>query len=106
MDAVKDLVLPFVKAADDAAVEKRSGGPQADSRTVLVDTQKPSDLVARLKFNLPDQGQGQEGLLEAIGKILQYSVNTWDQGFLDKLYASNTPVRFLRFPRHPSQRLT
>lgn len=27
-----------------------------------------------------------------IERVLQYSVNTWDQGFLDKLYASNTPV--------------
>ena len=25
-------------------------------------------------------------------KVLQYSVNTWDQGFLDKLYAATTPV--------------
>ena len=28
----------------------------------------------------------------AVEKVLRYSVNTWDQGFLDKLYASITPV--------------
>lgn len=50
--------------------------------------------MSKLKLNLPAEGLGQEGLLDAVGKILDYSVNTWDQGFLDKLYASNTPVCF------------
>jgi hypothetical protein len=27
-----------------------------------------------------------------VQKILKYSVNTWDQGFLDKLYASTNAV--------------
>lgn len=45
-----------------------------------------------MKLSLPGQGQGKEGLLEAIQQVLQYSVNTWDQGFLDKLYASTNAV--------------
>jgi hypothetical protein len=32
------------------------------------------------------------GLLELVERTLQYSVNTWDQGFMDKLYASTNPV--------------
>jgi glutamate decarboxylase len=52
-------------------------------------------LVAKLKFLLPEEGLGKDGLLQSIDKLLKYSVNTWDQGFLDKLYASTTPVSTL-----------
>ena len=45
---------------------------------------------------MPEEGKGKEGLLDSIQKILQYSVNTWEQGFMDKLFASNTPVRISR----------
>jgi hypothetical protein len=30
--------------------------------------------------------------VDIVEKILRYSVNTWDQGFLDKLYASTNAV--------------
>ena len=30
--------------------------------------------------------------MKIVHDVLKYSVNTWDQGFLDKLYASTTPV--------------
>ena len=41
---------------------------------------------------MPEHGTGQDGLIEALQKVLRYSVNTWHQGFLDKLYAStNAP---------------
>jgi glutamate decarboxylase len=33
-----------------------------------------------------------EELFQTIDKVLQYSVNTWNPGFLDKLYASTNPV--------------
>ena len=53
---------------------------------------KPQKLQQLLDFQLPDNGKGQEGLLKELEKILQYSVNTWDQGFLDKLYGSTNAV--------------
>ncbi|KHN93817.1 Pyridoxal phosphate-dependent decarboxylase [Metarhizium album ARSEF 1941] len=94
--AVRGLILPFVKAADDAAAHRESGRLPLDAngtpQSVLVDAIEPHILAARLKFLLPDKAQGKEGLLEAIAKVLRYSVNTWDQGFLDKLYSSNNPV--------------
>lgn len=62
------------------------------AHNVLVDMLKPAQLAAQLKFVLPEEGQGKDGLLHAIQKVLKHSVNTWDQGFMDKLYASNTPV--------------
>ncbi|RPB25550.1 glutamate decarboxylase [Terfezia boudieri ATCC MYA-4762] len=41
---------------------------------------------------MPDEGRGQDGLLKMLEKILKYSVNTWSEGFMDKLYAStNAP---------------
>ena len=30
--------------------------------------------------------------MDILKKILQYSVNTWHQGFLHKLYASTNPI--------------
>lgn len=45
-----------------------------------------------MDVSFPDQGHGKEGFLNAVQKVLQYSVNTWDQGFLDKLYAATTPI--------------
>lgn len=36
--------------------------------------------------------KGKEGLLHTVEQVLKYSVNTWDQGFLDKLYASTNAV--------------
>jgi Glutamate decarboxylase and related PLP-dependent proteins len=34
----------------------------------------------------------QDDLMVVIEKVLQYSVNTWNPGFLDKLYAANNPI--------------
>ena len=64
------------------------GGP----RTSLVEYHKPQKLEQLLGLRLPDTGQGQDGLLNFVKDILQYSVNTWDQGFLDKLYSSTNAV--------------
>ena len=45
-----------------------------------------------ITFDLPENGTGKDGLLETIEQVLKYSVNTWDQGFMDKLYASTNAV--------------
>lgn len=64
------------------------GGP----RTALVEHHKPEKLVSLMKFDLPGDGKGKDGLLATVDQVLKYSVNTWDQGFLDKLYASTNAV--------------
>ncbi|KEY67877.1 hypothetical protein S7711_02089 [Stachybotrys chartarum IBT 7711] len=93
LNAVRQIIVPFVKAADDEATWKPTGSASTRvSGNVLVDTHKPADLLAKMKLVLPSDGKGKDGLLELIQTILRYSVNTWDQGFLDKLYSSNTPV--------------
>jgi glutamate decarboxylase len=57
-----------------------------------VEHHKPEKLASLLNFDLPCNGKGKEGLLNTVEQVLKYSVNTWDQGFLDKLYASTNAV--------------
>jgi glutamate decarboxylase len=104
IDAVKAIIIPYIRAADEAAPDKSSGDASIDeekTQSVLVNPQSPGDLVTRLSFSLPDREQeGRKALLRTIGNILDNSVNTWDQGFLDKLYASTNAVSF-RQPTMP-----
>lgn len=58
----------------------------------MLEHHPPNKLQSLLDIPIPEQGQGKEGWLDAVKQVLHYSVNTWDQGFLDKLYASITPV--------------
>lgn len=85
-------MIPFIRAADDDTISKKKGhGLQANGqgpRTALVEHHEPQKLVQLLDFELPNEGQGRTGFLKWVEKVLQYSVNTWDQGFMDKLYAS------------------
>lgn len=97
VDAIKELIVPFIRAADEDAAALQTGhglvvkggGP----RTALVEYHPPHKLGPLLDLNFSDEGKGKEGLLEIIQKILQFSVNTWTQGFMDKLYSSTDAVR-------------
>ncbi|KAI1350396.1 glutamate decarboxylase [Xylaria sp. FL0043] len=95
INAVKSLIVPYIRAADEASVLRTQGhiGEGPSQRNVLVESHHPEDLVKRLRFSLPEgQGRGKDGLLDTIQDVLKYSVNTWDQGFLDKLYSSTNAV--------------
>lgn len=90
-------MVPFIQRADDLATVRASGGAGSgalpSSALIEGDLLPPATLQQHLASILPtSQGAGKEGLLAAISQILTYSVNTWDQGFLDKLYSSPTPV--------------
>ncbi|TVY80620.1 L-aspartate decarboxylase dtxS4 [Lachnellula suecica] len=96
LKAVQSLIIPFIRSADEDASTKHTGhGLQVSGgapRTALVEHHKPEKLVSLMNFDLPGDGQGKEGLLATVEQLLKYSVNTWDQGFLDKLYASTNAV--------------
>ncbi|KAI1339772.1 glutamate decarboxylase [Xylariaceae sp. FL0016] len=97
IEAVKSLIIPYVRDADSAASSRASGditpGIDKARRNVLVDSHSPEKLLERMKSSLPDgEAKGKDGLLATIRDVLQYSVNTWDQGFLDKLYSSTNAV--------------
>ncbi|KAL4754001.1 hypothetical protein BDW72DRAFT_201004 [Aspergillus terricola var. indicus] len=100
---VEDLLIPFIRSADKDTLgptvpqngvskSNRSNGDHALVGTPLVDYKEPEELQDILQLDLPEQGTGQTGLTSVLRKVLRYSVNTWHQGFLDKLYAStNAP---------------
>ncbi|KAL8674750.1 MAG: hypothetical protein Q9168_000834 [Polycauliona sp. 1 TL-2023] len=92
LDAVQDLLIPFIRAADEDATAKETGHGLSKSgggpRTALVEHHKPQKLAQLLDPQTPETGIGKDGFLALVEKILQYSVNTWDQGFMAKLYAS------------------
>lgn len=87
---------PFIEAADRDALTKGSGHGIAieggGPRTALVEYHPPQKLQSLLDLDLPEQGKGKDGLLAIVEQVLKYSVNTWDQGFMDKLYSSTNAV--------------
>lgn len=93
---MQSLIIPFIRSADEDAATKHTGRgltvPGGVPRTSLVEHHKPEELVKLMNFDLPGNGKGKDGLLHTVEQLLKYSVNTWDQGFLDKLYASTNAV--------------
>jgi glutamate decarboxylase len=87
--AVKSLVVPFIARAD--SEESLSNGGKGAVST-LVDARSPQELVKLLQFELPEDGKGKDGLLAVVDRVLRYSVNTWDRGYMDKLTGSTNAV--------------
>ncbi|KAL9096435.1 MAG: hypothetical protein Q9165_001432 [Trypethelium subeluteriae] len=94
--SIQDLIVPFVRAADEDAISKPSGHGTVVSggapRTTLLEHHPPQKLQSLMGLELPEEGKGKEAVLVMAKQILQYSVNTWDQGFMDKLYHGNNAV--------------
>lgn len=83
LNEMQARVIPFIRAAQ---------GP--DSHLVDVQALDPLKLGQLMKVDvtMPAVGRGAPGLLEVVEKVLKYSVNTWSEGFLDKLYGgTNAP---------------
>lgn len=95
MNAVQDLLLPFIRSADeDTAAEIHPGLSTQDEgpRNSLVERHNPYDLAQLMNIDLPETGLAQAGFLKQVEQILNYSVNTWHRGFMSKLYTStNAP---------------
>ena len=89
---MQELILPHIQAADEDASTKSSGHglqiPGGAPRTVLTEQHPPHKLHSLMNPTLPTTSLGAQGVLDSTRDILKYSVNTWDRGFLDKLYAS------------------
>lgn len=90
--------MPFIATADEDALTKHTGhGLQISGggpRTALVETHPPKKLESLMQdgLQISNESSGKEGLVKLVDQVLKYSVNTWDQGFLDKLYASTNAV--------------
>lgn len=94
-------MIPYIKSADEAHSATSPGCTNGklngnNSHTSLVDPDalSPARLSELLDFSLPEKGLGKDGLLGVVSKVLKYSVNTWNPGFMDKLYASTNAVGF------------
>jgi len=81
------LIHPFIESADTSITSVENGHTKP-----LVDHHEPKELSSILKLDLPQNGVGKEGFLELVETILKNSVNTWDRGFMDKLYGSTNAV--------------
>jgi len=87
LQAVTSQLIPFIRSSTPIRV----GGANHLVDPVALDPQVLSKLL-REDVTMPDEGQGQGGLLKMLEKVLKYSVNTWNEGFMDKLYASTNAV--------------
>lgn len=87
LQAVISQLIPFIRSSNPV----RAGGANHLVDPLALDPHILNKLL-REDATLPDKGQGQEGLLRVLEKVLKYSVNTWNEGFMDKLYASTNAV--------------
>jgi hypothetical protein len=55
-------------------------------------TLPPAQVSKLLGLHLEEKPQGEDGLKKIVDRILELSVNTWDQGFMHKLYAGTNAV--------------
>ncbi|KAM3422246.1 hypothetical protein BST61_g2611 [Cercospora zeina] len=93
LTAVQDLVINFIRSADQDTSFTNDQTSKTNPASALLTQHSPSALQHLLSPSpLPTHGLGRRGLLSAAQTLLSYSVNTWHQNFLDKLYSTNTPV--------------
>lgn len=78
LEGLTQRILGYVKTAD--SVESGSVG-----------TPQTPDQLLQL-FDISKSPNGIPDLFKQVDLILDHSVVTWNQGFLDKLYASTNPV--------------
>lgn len=92
--SLESLVLPFIAAGD--ASKLRQSTAQANGATPplrpLVDRKTPDELAKLVDLGFPNERLGKDRLVQHIQQVLKYSVNPWDQGFMDKLYSATNPV--------------
>lgn len=94
ISSLQKLIHPFIEAADTSITSVENGHSKS-----LVENHEPKDLSQILKLDLPENGVGKEGLMEVVEMVLKYSVNTWDRGFMDKLYGATNAVRISLFQK-------
>ncbi|CCG83439.1 putative Glutamate decarboxylase [Taphrina deformans PYCC 5710] len=58
----------------------------------VLDHYSAQDLKPKLALSCPEKPCGKDALLEILSNTLRYSANTWNPGFMDKLFASTNPI--------------
>lgn len=59
----------------------------ASPKAIILLTCSPNELAQMFEIPLSVDGKDKDGLLRTMKEFQKYSVNTWHQRFLDKLYA-------------------
>lgn len=81
-------MIPFVREADPTFANAHIARGQR-----LINHPLPRrDLVDHLALTFGNSPAGKDGALALISQLLDHSVNTWNQGFMDKLYSGTNPV--------------
>jgi len=93
ISSLQTLIHPFIQSAETSVTSISNGHNKP-----LLEYHDPLELSSILKLELPANGVGKEGTMKIVEKILKYSVNTWDRGFMDKLYESTNAVCLIYFP--------
>lgn len=79
LEKLSHLIIDYVKKAD---------SPDGS----IGQYYSPADLAKQMPIRVDAEGHGIEGLLSSANLILDTSVVTWHQTFLEKLYAGTNPV--------------
>lgn len=91
LELVKGSLLDHVAQADASNTARRLG--RGNGLTTQTPALLPPNIVSqRVGLNLAEKPQGKDGLIQLVDRILQFSVNTWDHGFMHKLYSGTNPV--------------
>jgi glutamate decarboxylase len=88
VSSLQRLIHPFIESVDTSVTSLENGHTNP-----LAEQHSPTELSSILNLELPQNGVGKEGFLKIVETILKYSVNTWNRGFMDKLYGSTNAVR-------------
>jgi glutamate decarboxylase len=90
---VRGSLLEHVAEADTCNAARHAGHGNGTMHNAQAAALLPPEIVSqRLGLSLAEKPQGKDGLLELMDRILRMSVNTWDQGFMHKLYSGTNPV--------------
>lgn len=87
LNTILPRLLDFVAAADDVNAARISKSTEHAPSLQLAAVRDPADISASLKLALKEQGGGVDGVEDLVQRILDVSVNTWDHGFMHKLYS-------------------
>ncbi|ORX88179.1 PLP-dependent transferase [Basidiobolus meristosporus CBS 931.73] len=79
LNETKDVLVEYVNQCQQEGVS-------------VIDPHSPQELEKIFDFELTEKGVGPEGILDTIQGMLRYSVRSWNNRFIDKLYSGTDPI--------------
>jgi glutamate decarboxylase len=92
LNTILPKLLDFIASADDVNASRISISAEEAPSLQLAALRDPAYVSACLKMAFKEQGGGVDGVEDLVQRVLDVSVNTWDHGFMHKLYGgTNAP---------------